>query len=60
MYFLSKKEFKKDRLKVLVLGLVIGISIGICGGFIWASAAMMNAVRITVTQLPQQMHAIPF
>ncbi len=60
MYYLSKREYRKDRLIVLGLGLIIGISIGIYIGFLWAAATIENVIRITVTEVPHQIGPIPF
>lgn len=60
MYCLSKKEFQKDRIKVEILAFIIGVSIGICAGFLWATAEVENIITTGMIQIPQRMIAIPF
>lgn len=60
MYCLSKKEFQKDRIKVMVLFFIIGLSIGICAGFLWGTVTVDDLIRAAVVQAPERMIAIPF
>ena len=45
--YLSKREYRKDRMKVLILGIIIGLSAGVVGGFLWA-ASIVNDLPIVI------------
>jgi len=53
--YLSKREYQKDRMKVLILGIIIGLSAGVTGGFLWGMSIIQN-LSIVITKSP----GIPF
>lgn len=46
-------------LKVFILGFIIGLSLGVCIGFIWGTTEM-NSMLDKMQMEPRQMKAIPF
>jgi hypothetical protein len=55
MYYICKRDFQKDRIKVLILGIIIGLSLGICGGFLWGIRTIQD-LPITIFRY----YGIPF
>lgn len=60
MYYLTKREFKKDRLKILVLGIIIGVSIGISAGFLLGTKMTEDIILTGWARVPQRMGGIQF
>jgi hypothetical protein len=61
MYYCQSKREARNRLKVLALGLIIGLSVGLCAGFLWGTAEVESLIKASLPAVTYKLsNAIAF